>query len=530
MNNQLQLKFAGTVKLDGAEISDFDPKTKRLFTTGELAGKPVLQITDVSDPTKPTKIGNIDLSSFGAGIQSVAVRKGTGNNNSIVAIAISAATATDPGKVVFFDATVDIANPTPLSQVTVGALPDMLTFTPDGTKVLVANEGEPNESYTVDPEGSVSIIDVSGSIAALDNTKVTTATFTAFNSQEATLKQQGVRIFGKLANGTNSTVAQDLEPEYIAFSADGKTAFVTLQENNAIAKVDIATATVTEILPLGFKDHSLPGNGIDASDRDVNGTAGGGGKINIQNWPVFGMYQPDAIASFASGGKTYYVTANEGDSRIRPTASGIITGQGEGGIFNEEARVSTLNLDPTAFPNATTLKNNANLGRLTVTNKLGDTDGDGDFDKLYAYGARSFSVWDDKGKLVFDSGDQLEQITAQQTPTFFNANNGSTADFDTRSDNKGPEPETVTIGYVSGKPYAFIGLERAGGGVMVYDLSNPTAPVFVQYIRTATDISPEGLKFIPATDSPNGKPMIAVSNEVSNTVTLYEIDAPNFTL
>ncbi|PAX53222.1 choice-of-anchor I family protein [Brunnivagina elsteri] len=530
MSNQIQLKFAGTLGLDGAEISDFDPKTKRLFTTGEVAGKAVLQITDISDPTKPTKIGNIDLSSFGAGIQSVAVRKGKGSDNSIVAIAISATTATDPGKVVFFDATVNVASPTALAQVTVGALPDMLTFSPDGTKVLVANEGEPNEGYTVDPEGSISIIDVSGSIAALDNTKVSTATFTAFNSQEASLKQQGVRIFGKLANGTNSTVAQDVEPEYITFSGDGKTAFVTLQENNALAKVDIATATITAILPLGYKDHSLPGNGIDASDRDVNGTAGGGGKINIQNYPVFGMYQPDAIASFESGGKTYYVTANEGDSRIRPTASGIISGQGEGGIFNEEARVSTLNLDSTAFPNATTLKNSANLGRLTVTNKLGDTDGDGDYDKLYAYGARSFSVWDDTGKLVFDSGDQLEQITAQQTPTFFNANNGLTTDFDTRSDNKGPEPESVVVGYVSGKPYAFIGLERAGGGVMVYDLSNPTKPEFVQYIRTATDISPEGLKFISASDSPNGKPLLAVSNEVSNTATLYEIAAPNFTL
>jgi 2',3'-cyclic-nucleotide 2'-phosphodiesterase / 3'-nucleotidase / 5'-nucleotidase len=530
MSNQIQLKFAGTLPLDGAEISDLDPKTKRLFTTGEVAGKPVLQITDVSDPTKPTKIGNIDLSSFGAGIQSVAVRKGKGNDNSIVAIAISATTVTDPGKVVFFDATVNVAQPSALAQVTVGALPDMLTFSPDGTKVLVANEGEPNEAYNIDPEGSISIIDVSGSIAALDNTKVSTATFTAFNAQEASLKQQGVRIFGKLANGTNSTVAQDVEPEYIAFSADGKTAFVTLQENNALAKVDIATATVTDILSLGYKDHNLPGNGIDASDRDVNGTSGGGGKINIQNYPVFGMYQPDAIASFASGGKTYYVTANEGDSRVRPTATGIITGQSEGSIFTEEARVNTLNLDSTAFPNATTLKNNGNLGRLTVTNKLGDTDEDGDFDNLYAFGTRSFSVWDDTGKLVFDSGDQLEQITAQQTPTFFNANDGLTTAFDTRSDNKGPEPEAVTIGYVSGKPYAFIGLERAGGGVMVYDLSDPTKPEFVQYIRTETDVSPEGLKFISAADSPNGKPLLAVSNEISNTATLYEIEAPNFTL
>lgn len=529
MINQTELlKFAGTIKLDGAEISDFDPKTQRLFLTGEVAGKPVLQIVDLSNPNNPVKIGNVDLSSFGGGIQSVAVRKGKGTQNSLVAIAISANNFTDPGKVVFFDATVDINNPTSLAQVTVGALPDMLTFTPDGTKVLVANEGEPSEDYTFDPEGSISIIDVSGDINALDQSKVKTADFRAFNGQEAQLRQQGVRIFGRLANGTPSTAAQDFEPEYIAVSPDGKKAFVTLQENNAFAVLDIDNGVITDILPLGFKDHSLPGNGLDASDRDSN-TNGG---INIRNWPIFGMYQPDAVASFQVGGKTYYVTANEGDARLRPSANNILPApnNNEGSIFNEEVRIGNARvvLDPTAFPNATQLKNNANLGRLLITNTLGDTDGDGDYDKLYAYGARSFSVWDDQGKLVFDSGDQLEQITAQLVPAIFNSN-GDPGTFDTRSDNKGPEPEAVTVGYVSGKPYAFIGLERTGG-VMVYDLSKPEAPQFVQYIRTEGDLSPEGLKFIPAIESPNGKPLIVVANEVSNTATIYEVEAPNFTL
>ncbi len=529
MTNQTELlKFAGTISLDGAEIADFDPKTKRLFVTGEVAGKPVLQIVDISNPNNPVKIGNVDLSSFGGGIQSIAVRKGTGTNNSLVAVAISANNFTDPGKVVFFDATVDINNPTSLAQVTVGALPDMLTFTPDGTKVLVANEGEPSEDYTFDPEGSISIIDVSGNITALDQTKVRTADFQAFNGQEARLRQQGVKIFGRLADGTPSTAAQDFEPEYIAVSPDGKKAFVTLQENNAFAVLDIDKGVITDILPLGFKDHSLPGNGLDASDRDSN-TNGG---INIRNWPIFGMYQPDAVSSFQVRGKTYYVTANEGDSRLRPSRDNVLPApnNNEGSIFNEEVRIGNnrVVLDPIAFPNATELKNNANLGRLLITNTLGDTDGDGDYDKLYAFGARSFSVWDDQGNLVFDSGDQLEQITAQLVPTIFNSN-GTTATFDTRSDNKGPEPEAVTVGYVSGKPYAFIGLERTGG-VMVYDLSKPEAPQFVQYIRTEGDVSPEGLKFISAADSPNGKPLLAVANEISNTATFYEVEAPNFTL
>ena len=510
--NSIQLNHVGTIKLSGAEISDFDPKSQRLFVTGESANKPVLQVVDVSDANNPTQVTNIDLSSLGAGIQSVAVRKDIGTGNSIVAIAISANISTDPGKIAFYDA----VTLTKISEVTVGALPDMITFTADGSKLLVANEGEPSENYAIDPEGSISIIDVSGNIASLDNSKVTTANFTAFNGQKETLKAAGVRLFG-----LNATVAQDLEPEYIAVSPDGKTAFVTLQENNAFAVLDIATANITKIVPLGFKDHNLPGNGLDASDRDVNGTSSGGGKINIQNWPIFGMYQPDAISSFQIADKTYYITANEGDARIRPTANG--TFGNEGSLFNEEARVSSLNLDPTAFPNATELKKPENLGRLTVTNKLGDTDGDGDFDQLYAYGARSFSIWDDQGKLVYDSGDQIEQILKQQTPTFFNANNGSATEFDTRSDNKGPEPESVIVGVIDDVPYGFVGLERAGGGVMVYNLSNPTAPEFIQYIRTEGDISPEGLKFISAADSPNAKPMLAVANEVSNTVSFYEI-------
>lgn len=519
MANLIQLNRIGTINLNGAEISDFDAKSQRLFITGESEGKPILQVVDAANPSNPTKITDVDLSSFGSGIQSVAVRKGTEGVNSIVAVAISANTTTDPGKVVFYDAT----NLVQLAEVTVGALPDMLTFTPDGSKLLVANEGEPSEDYTIDPEGSISIIDVSGDITTLDNSKVKTAAFTGFNGQESSLRAQGIRIFGKLANGTDVTAAQDFEPEYIAVSPDNQTAFVTLQENNAFAVVDIASGAIEKLVPLGFKDHNLAGNGFDASDRDS--TINGG--INIKNWPVLGMYQPDGISSFQVGGKTYYISANEGDSRIRPTEDGILAAPNdeEGAIFNEEARVNSLTLDPTAFPNAAELQNNANLGRLNVTNTFGDTDGDGDFDKLYAYGSRSFSIWDDQGTLVYDSGDQFEQFFAQQFPTIFNADEGNPSDVDTRSDNKGPEPESAVVGVINGIPYGFIGLERTGG-VMIYDLSQPTAPEFVQYISTDQDVSPEGLKFISAVDSPTSAPLLAVSHEVSNNVSFYQIDAP----
>ncbi|MBE9212794.1 choice-of-anchor I family protein [Plectonema cf. radiosum LEGE 06105] len=508
---KINLSKISTFTGNGAEIVAHDPTTQRLFvTTGDT-----VEIIDITDPVNPTKFGEIDITTIGGGVNSVAVKNG------IVAVAVEANTPQDPGLVAFYNTDGVFQR-----SVVVGALPDMLTFTPDGTKILVANEGEPNEDYTIDPEGSISIIDISGGIA---NATVTTAGFTGFNNQKQGLIDSGVRIFGP-----GATVAQDLEPEYIAVSPDGTKAFVTLQENNAIAVLDIATATVTDVLPLGYKDHSLPGNGLDASDRDVDGSSGGGGKINIQNWPIFGMYQPDSIASFEADGKTYYLTANEGDARIRPTGDDILPAPNddEGDIFNEEVRIgnNAVILDPTAFPNAAELKNNANLGRLLITNTLGDTDGDGDYDQLYAFGGRSFSIWDDQGNLVFDSGDQLEQITAELTPEFFNANDGDPEEFDNRSDNKGPEPEAATVGVINGKTYGFVGLERAGGGVMVYDLSNPAAPKFVQYIRTEGDISPEGFKFISAAESPNGNPVLAVANEVSNTTTLYNIDVPNFTL
>ncbi len=196
---------------------------------------------------------------------------------------------------------------------------------------------------------------------------------------------------------------------------------MTLQENNAIAILDLKRKSFDKIVSLGFKDHSAAGNPLDASDRDGPGNTTA---INIANWPVLGMYQPDTIATYRTRGGVYLVTANEGDARD-------YTG------FSEERRVSALTLDPTAFPNAAALRNNAALGRLNVTSTLGNTDGDADYDKLCAFGARSFAIWSDKGELVFDSGDQLERKVAELAPTFFNSE-GATASFDTRSDNKGP--------------------------------------------------------------------------------------------
>ena len=290
---------------------------------------------------------------------------------------------------------------------------------------------------------------------------------------------------------------------------------MTLQENNAFATLNIRQAKFEKLVALGFKDHQREGWGLDASDRD-------GPAINIKNWPLWGMYLPDAIASFQVKGRTYLVTANEGDARAYPG-------------FSEEARVGSLTLDPDAFPDpvaAAALKSNAQLGRLNVTNTLGDLDGDGAFEKLFVFGGRSISVWSPDGQQYWDSKAELETITAAALPTAFNSDNAANASFDTRSDNKGPEPEGVTVGKLFGAHYAFVALERIGG-IVVYEVTDPRHPRFVTYFsdrdftaadpRLAGDLGPEGLLFIPAEDSPSGTPLLVVSNEISGSTSVLEI-------
>jgi hypothetical protein len=420
-----------------------------------------------------------------------------------------------------------------ISKVKAGANADNIVFTKDGSKLLVANEGEPNVGYTIDPEGSVSIINLAGGAAGLTQANVQTAGFTSFNSP--TVIDPKIRIFGRIQTTggaflRNSTVAEDLEPEYITVSDDGTTAWVTCQENNCIAVVNINTATITALLPLGYKNHNLAGNGLDPSDKD--GT-GGTASAKIATWPVFGLFLPDGISSYKVGTQTYLVTANEGDSRADWGAANL-----------EENRVkdAAYVLDTVKFGGASMvamLKADSNLGRLTVTNRYGDFNNDGKFDSIFAFGGRSFSIWNaTTGALVWDSKDEFERITLAAFPANFNTGHTTNA-MDDRSDNKGPEPESVTVGKIKDSTYAFVALERIGG-VMIYNITTPTAPYFVQYINARDfaitpgqanlaavgDLGPEGIVFIPSSESPNGQNMLMLSNEVSSTVSVFTITTP----
>ena len=506
-NNDVSMNFVssfslatvtGTGTVNSAEIVAHDPASQCLFIANSIGRR--LDIVDFSNPTTMSVTASIDITPYG-NINSVAVKNG------IVACAIENTTPELDGYVVFFNTSGVYQN-----SVTVGALPDMVTFNNAGTRVLTANEGQPNVGYTIDPEGSVSIIDISGGVASLSQSNVTTALFTAFNGQMASLKASGVRIYGP-----GATVAQDMEPEYITVSDNDLTAYVTLQENNAIAYVNLSTNTITDIKPLGYKNHNIVGNGLDATDVGTN--------VNIANWPIKGMYLPDGMTHFNVGGTEYLITANEGDARAD-----------YGAANNEETSIgaATYSLDPVAFPDASVMKANANLGKLKCTNKTGDIDNDGDFDEIYTFGARSFSIWNaSTGALVYDSGDDLEQITAND-PTYgamFNSSNANITKKN-RSDDKGPEPEGVTVGTIAGNLYAFVSMERVGG-LMAFNINNPAAPQFSQYVNNrgltglTGDRGPEGIIYITQPNSPTGKAYIVLGNEVSSTISVYEIACPS---
>ncbi len=237
---------------DAAEVVSFDPETRRAFFTNKSPNK--LTILDLTNLNSPALLNEIDLSVYGAGPNSVAV-------------AVETNPKTDPGKVVFFDTDGNY-----LHDVTVGALPDMISFSNEGDLVLTANEGEPNDDYTVDPMGSVSVVDISEGVT---NATVVTITFETYNDKKVPLQNKGVRIFG---NDGAASVAQDMEPEYIAFSPDGAYAYVNCQENNALAVLDLTNLEFVDIFPLGYKNHQTGSPKL--KSYNVNEL--------VANWPELG--------------------------------------------------------------------------------------------------------------------------------------------------------------------------------------------------------------------------------------------------
>lgn len=499
--HDIELLYVGSFDPSGTnnstcEVVAYDADTKRLFSSSAISG--FLDIIDFSNPTSLSLIKSVDINPYG-GITSVAV------NNGILAIASPNVNEELDGSILFFDTDGNFK-----TQMTVGALPDMITFTPDGKKLLSANEGQPTANYSIDPEGSVSIVDVTAGIDNITQADVKTLYFTDFNPVEAQLIAAGVR---KLYAA--STLSQDFEPEYITVDETSTKAWVTLQENNAIAEIDLQTGSIVDVWALGTKDVNKPGNGFDISDNN--------NEILIANWPINAYFIPDAVANYSAGGKNYIVTANEGDEK-------------EYSGFEERTTIGAGSyvLDPVRFPQAAMLKKSYNAGRMRVTNLHGDTDKDGDFDEIYCVGSRSFTIWDaDTKSMVYDSGDDFELYTSM-TPSIaplFNSDHESNS-LKNRSRSKGPEPEGVTVAELTHKKYAFIALERLGG-VMVYDVTKPDSVKFVDYKNSRTvsayggDNGAETLMFIDKKDSPDNKHYIVVANEISGTLAVYEVKDNN---
>jgi hypothetical protein len=521
---------SGQFDEDAAEIITHNPQTDRLYVVNaEIGGIDVLDATTPANPERVDQFVLTDVWADAGEVTNIALQQGIpveqssdtqsagSEPTSVLAVAIVAANPQASGRVVFYD----VRERLPLASVEVGAVPDMVAFAPDGTTVLTADAGEPSPEYNADPPGTISLIDIT---AGIQNATVETVDFTMYDGREDELRERGVRVFGP-----GASASEDLEPEYLTISADSSTAYVVLQVNNAFAVVDIETATVTDIHPFGYKDHDATGNELDASDVD---------RLTIRNWPIYGMYQPDAITSYEVDSKTYLVTANEGGMRDY-----------EG--FSEVATVSDLDLNPDAFDLADVsgvetiddLQRSEHLGNLLTTTALGDVDGDGRHEEIYAFGGRSFSIWRPDGTLVADSGADFELLVAMHHPEYFNTDGLRNTPF-SQSTVKGPEPEGIDIGRIGNRTYAFVGLERIAS-LVVYDITDPQEPSFVQYINNrnfeidpledikdgdvdvsdAGDLGPEGVKFIPAAASPLDVAVVAVGNELSGTTALYRVHA-----
>ena len=544
--DQLDIQLVGRAVLNvespegAAEIVAYHEDSQRVFAINSSGDMSVVDIIDIKEidgsslmqdnqgivtNTNLVSSSQIKLNDNTPGdANSIAISP----DQSLLAVAMAATSKAEKGQVAIYN----LASDTPafVKNISVGYLPDMLTFTPDGSKIIVANEGEPVSDYSFDAEGSISII-------AVDNGEVTnTATeisLSTFNDKKTELESHGVvfanpkgqTIKGKLID---TSVAQDLEPEYVAVSKDSKMAYVSLQENNALAIVNLETNAI-EIKGLGFKDWSKLD--FDASDKD--------GGINFKQYSgLYGMYQPDTISNYTWQGASFIVSANEGDGREYffdsasetecNNAGGLDYDEDDGCLaYTDESRVEDLSL----ADNFNYLNNDDDdIGRLKVTTEYGDVDQDGLYEKLYTYGARAFSIWDQNGLLVFDSADQVDRITASIHGEAFN-NDEDENEGDTRSDAKGAEPEALAIGEIAGQSYAFVGLERMGG-IMVYNITNPYNVEFVDYfINRGTeegsditgDLAPEGMRSIASENSPTGKALLVIGNEISGSVSIWQI-------
>jgi len=526
-----------SLDLGGAEIVAYDDQRKiAAVVTGGSSLSLVSYRKGFSNPKEITKL------ELAGDAQSVAI-----NSDGLIAVAVSVNVNND-GRVFFYKLQNNGASPR--GSVAVGNLPDSSSFTPDGKTLVSANEGEPSKFYGtddgIDPEGSISVVRINASKPS--RSKVSTLDFANYSTD--TLRSQGIRI-----SGDNPNPLQDIEPEYVSISRNGRDAFITLQENNAIARVDLKQRQIKSIFSQGLKDWTS--TDVDTTDEDGIYAPG------ARN--VFGLRMADGIANFEHKGKTYLITANEGDGRVRPDDVNFEATLADGTTYSygdnlAEGVLSSIEDELTGAAiyvyGAADVGNRGNFeadqgDELFITLKYGPVSDD-DFysDELRAgklsegdatlisegrlktvkdandpitgvksFGGRSFSIYTADGALVYDSGNLLDQIT--NAAGFYD---------DGRSDDKSIEPESVVTALIGKRRFAFIGLERPynqndpeelGTFIPVFEITKPNKPNYVGAFSAAESLSPEGLSWVSG-GSRGGH--LLVANEVSGTLDAFRFN------
>ncbi len=493
----------------GTEIVSFNPKNDQLYSVNGYTN--AVEVIDASNPSQLKKVSELKIEDFGiesSGLTSVAVHP----SGKYVAAAAPAKVEQENGSVVFVYADGSYA-----SHVKVGPLPDNIVFTHDGKKLLVANEGEPNDDYTVNPVGGISVIALPDDISTLSQDHVHTVEIKAEDLPA------NIRPLGPNPEET----FKNAEPEFIVVDAKDQFAYVSLQEVNALAKFDITNEKFVDVQFLGYKDYSIPGYEIDPSDKD--------GKLHLRRMPVLSLGQPDAIDIFEVNGETYLILPNEGDAQDYKGYSEEtrVKDLAEAGLIDLKAEhyegFSQDELDAMVKDG---LFEKNQLGRLKVTTSHPFINEEGKHEALVGFGGRGFTIVRGSDlEIVYDSANDFEKYILAVHPDRFNQNfkwdedaQKAYGEIDSRSDDKASEPETAVVGTINGQTYAFIALERTGG-IMVYNVSQPDQAYFENYIYSADNrhISPEGLDFVPAEDSPTGNPLLFAAHELSGTIAVYEL-------
>ncbi len=509
----LSVLSATSLDPENAEIIDYSAVSNTLASTSSsvaTGGFGVKLYTVNADGTLTERTTITYDTEFGTvgdmfGVSSTALDPKGRGFGAVALIPTLNGTAT--GKVAFFDfKPTTPATARKLKVLDVGFHPDCIKFSPDGNKLIVANEGERTTGGATDAPGSISIIDLTGikTPANIAAATFTQAKVTTFDFQAANLGS-GVVLTGLRYNDefpmNPANYHRAIEPEYVAPMNDK--VYVTLQENNAIAEFTYATGKWTKITPLGTITQT-----IDASDQDGPTNT----KLVSIDETVPGLPMPDGINAFEISGQRYLITVNEGDAR---PDDGDISRVSAAGVPPVSPKVG-MAIDTTVFASGINATNR--LARLNISLVDGDTDTDGDIDVPTMIGTRSFTIWNaDTGALVWDSG-SLETQLNTLAPAYHNMNNGLLTDWDTRSDDKGPEPEALTVGIYGSSTLAFVGLERQNG-ILVYNITNPLNPILLGYQNNLERgiISPESVVFITDASSPTTMPLFIAGYEGTGT-------------